>query len=80
MITTITKEKAIELLKIKKRGFETQVYRHKIKKIKNGLYHKKDIDFLLSIQRKRKIEVFNPVYITAIYHIYESKINYDPTI
>lgn len=75
----ITKKEAIELMGVSQTAFETRTYRHKVKKVRRGLYLRKDIDFLLTIKSrsiKNTIEIFKPVYITTTYHIYESKMNY----
>jgi len=75
----ITKQEAIELMGISKTAFENRTYRHKVKKVRRGLYLKKDVDFLLTIKTKstkNNLKIYEPVYITTTYHIYESKMNY----
>jgi len=75
----ITKKDAIELMNVSQTAFETRTYRHKVKKIRRGLYLRKDVDFLLTIKpksQKNNLKIYEPVYITTTYHIYESKMNY----
>jgi hypothetical protein len=87
MITNLVKtEQAIKILNISRNAFDKRKTRLKIKNVKRGYYSFEDIQKMakpkkrIPTPKKEDIIIYKPFRIIETYHIYESKMNYDPTI